>query len=416
MPAVLRLSWLLKMHMLRSRLRCRKKKYIYFFFPTPKSKTRTNDKTSLQAMECPICFEIFAVPVQLNCGHVFCWDCILKQENCALCRSTIRTRRKLHSSSCVLELLGSTELQVSCPHCPWTGCWADLETHKHIELSCSFCVRRGHPAKHDPRQCSSLVAARVDQCVDDRKLVKNLLHTDIDWEKALVWCSVPVLEIMSQYGFEYSHPHKLATALVRAFDRWISDCQMCPLNLCIPFDRSRLFCASLNQMYPIFFKKRLPYTSRRVEKWAIRIFAKHYLSKSALGECMTLLDLHHPPTWKKTLCAPYELAGYEFIHLSEEFRWLVLAYLDQDYVVEQLCCEICDRFSTCGYACCRQLHFMCPKCYIPNSKSCYECGWPMRAVQHHRVRLTDNNKQWLCFLKDWVDEVFAKRHIMYYGS
>jgi SNF2 family DNA or RNA helicase len=44
---------------------------------------------------CPICQDVFEMPLQTNCKHIFCRDCILpwvdgKSSQCPICRTTVR--------------------------------------------------------------------------------------------------------------------------------------------------------------------------------------------------------------------------------------------------------------------------------------------------------------------------------------
>ena len=82
---------------------------------------------SLEGLKCPICLELVSDPVQTNCGHLFCGECIKDTEKCPIDREDFTTiqdhfnRRRLRS------------FKVKCPNsergCKWQGDLGDVEGH-----------------------------------------------------------------------------------------------------------------------------------------------------------------------------------------------------------------------------------------------------------------------------------------------
>ena len=44
------------------------------------------EKRNLEALECPVCFEIVLQPAQTSCGHLFCKMCVEGVTVCPVCR------------------------------------------------------------------------------------------------------------------------------------------------------------------------------------------------------------------------------------------------------------------------------------------------------------------------------------------
>ncbi len=102
----------------------------------------------LKRHECPICLFVMRHPVQTECGHLFCRDClepVLKRRHpiCPLDKEEITQEGTFPDTFCSREIL---KLQVSCnfQNCPWIGALKDLEVYiiicckKHCKLEHVF--------------------------------------------------------------------------------------------------------------------------------------------------------------------------------------------------------------------------------------------------------------------------------------
>ena len=90
----------------------------------------------LKRYVCPICLFAMRNPVQTECGHLFCHDClelVLKGHHpiCPLDKEEIRQEGTFPDNACRCEIL---ELQVNCnfQNCPWVGTLRDLEVSRLI--------------------------------------------------------------------------------------------------------------------------------------------------------------------------------------------------------------------------------------------------------------------------------------------
>ena len=70
------------------------------------------NKIILRLLECAVCLEKFNQPICLDCGHVFCLECIISIQNnakelklknpiCPLCRKSFKSRRKHFWKTCI---------------------------------------------------------------------------------------------------------------------------------------------------------------------------------------------------------------------------------------------------------------------------------------------------------------------------
>ncbi len=85
----------------------------------------------LKRHECPICLFAMCHPVQTECGHLFCRDClepVLKRRHpiCPLDKEEITQEGTFPDNACRREIL---KLQVYCnfQNCKWIGALKDLE-------------------------------------------------------------------------------------------------------------------------------------------------------------------------------------------------------------------------------------------------------------------------------------------------
>ena len=99
-------------------------------------------KKNLDALQCPVCFEIVLEPVQTSCGHLFCKKCVRGVTKCPVCREQFTSvpdhfnKRRVRS------------LRVKCPFtangCKWVGDLGDVGDHVAVRCefqanSCQYC-------------------------------------------------------------------------------------------------------------------------------------------------------------------------------------------------------------------------------------------------------------------------------------
>lgn len=77
--------------------------------------------------KCPVCFELLDVPLQLNCGHRICDQCIDLLNKCPLCNATITA--KFTDIAFGRKITG---IDIKCPQCIDVVSISQL--HKHIAI------------------------------------------------------------------------------------------------------------------------------------------------------------------------------------------------------------------------------------------------------------------------------------------
>ena len=91
-------------------------------------------KKALEALQCPVCFEIVLEPVQTSCGHLFCKKCIEGVATCPVCREQFTSMPDHFNNRRVRSL------RVKCPctanGCKWVGDIGDVGDHE--ALRCEF--------------------------------------------------------------------------------------------------------------------------------------------------------------------------------------------------------------------------------------------------------------------------------------
>ena len=91
-------------------------------------------KKTLEALQCPVCFEIVMEPVQSNCGHLFCKKCIQSVATCPVCRKQFTSVPDYFNNRRVRSL------RVKCPFtangCKWVGDLGNVNDHEAVQ--CEF--------------------------------------------------------------------------------------------------------------------------------------------------------------------------------------------------------------------------------------------------------------------------------------
>ena len=91
-------------------------------------------KKNLEALQCPVCFEIVLEPVQTSCGHLFCAKCVRGVTKCPVCREQFTSVPDHFNNRRVRSL------RVKCPftanRCKWVGDLGDVGDH--VAARCKF--------------------------------------------------------------------------------------------------------------------------------------------------------------------------------------------------------------------------------------------------------------------------------------
>ena len=100
------------------------------------------ERRNLEALECPVCFEIVLEPVQTSCGHLFCKRCVREVTRCPTCREEFASMPDHFNNRRVRSL------RVKCPFtangCKWVGDLGDVGDHEAIRCEfqpklCPYC-------------------------------------------------------------------------------------------------------------------------------------------------------------------------------------------------------------------------------------------------------------------------------------
>ena len=86
---------------------------------------------------CFICKKVFNNPVLIDCGHTFCYSCIIKKlkENGGFCPKCYFKNNSYKLSRDLLAYNLVMELEVSCNNvgkCPWIGHLSELVAHQNL--------------------------------------------------------------------------------------------------------------------------------------------------------------------------------------------------------------------------------------------------------------------------------------------
>ena len=97
---------------------------------------------NLEALQCPVCFEIVLEPVQTSCGHLFCKRCVEGVATCPVCREQFTSMPDHFNNRRVRSL------RVKCPctanGCKWVGDLGDVGDHEAARCEfqpkpCPYC-------------------------------------------------------------------------------------------------------------------------------------------------------------------------------------------------------------------------------------------------------------------------------------
>ena len=100
------------------------------------------ERRNLEALQCPVCFEIVSEPVQTSCGHLFCKRCVRGVTRCPACREQFTSVPDHFNNR------RARSLRVKCPFtangCKWVGDLGDVGDHeavrcKFLPKSCPYC-------------------------------------------------------------------------------------------------------------------------------------------------------------------------------------------------------------------------------------------------------------------------------------
>ena len=99
-------------------------------------------KKNLEALQCPVCFEIVLEPIQTSCGHLFCKKCVQRVGRCFVCRKQFTSMPDHFNKRRVRSL------KVECPctanGCKWVGDLGDVGDHEAARCEfqpkpCPYC-------------------------------------------------------------------------------------------------------------------------------------------------------------------------------------------------------------------------------------------------------------------------------------
>ena len=87
-------------------------------------------KKNLEALQCPVCFQIVLEPVQTHCGHLFCEKCVRGVTRCPACHKQFTSLPDHFHNRRVRSL------RVKCPFtangCKWVGNLGDVGDHEAV--------------------------------------------------------------------------------------------------------------------------------------------------------------------------------------------------------------------------------------------------------------------------------------------
>lgn len=128
-----------------------------------------------ESLVCTICAAPFVNPVELECEHIFCEDCVYEHLSCGIQSSSScpKCRRSIDTIKPVPRLLNQLldELEVECPN-KKSGCLLPLSrytVHDHVNRYCAY----------EELQCPKTNCGGTTQ---RRHIDKGCLHTHVECE------------------------------------------------------------------------------------------------------------------------------------------------------------------------------------------------------------------------------------------
>ena len=99
-------------------------------------------KKNLEALQCPVCFEIVLEPVQTSCGHLFCKKCVEGIATCPVCRLWFTSMPDHFNNRRTRSL--SVKCSFTASGCKWVGDLGDVGDHEAAQCEfqpkqCPFC-------------------------------------------------------------------------------------------------------------------------------------------------------------------------------------------------------------------------------------------------------------------------------------
>ena len=85
-------------------------------------------KKNLEALQCPVCFEIVLEPVQTSCGHLFCKRCVEGVTRCPVCRKQFTSVPDNFNNRRVRSL--RVKCSFTANGCKWMGDLGDVGDHE----------------------------------------------------------------------------------------------------------------------------------------------------------------------------------------------------------------------------------------------------------------------------------------------
>lgn len=129
--------------------------------------------------KCPICFDIYKNPLQIQCGHRICDECIKKVTECPLCKNDIQTY--YDDKAFLREIKG---IDVMCPNCDLCLSVIDLQEHvsecegveEICKYGCTYDLNRGNIKDHYKNHKKE----NKDKCPICNNSVDNEINSDMD--------------------------------------------------------------------------------------------------------------------------------------------------------------------------------------------------------------------------------------------
>lgn len=170
---------------------------------------------------CPICCEVFAIPVELNCGHYFCKTCLEKlwkrkgTRECPVCRKESVVQKppiNLALKIAVESFQGQRTPQNTAKLCILHNEELKLFCKNDEELICEVCqmskqhkIHKCSPVKESVLEKKTEVSAKLDSF---HKHLKMLNKTKEDWEDTKLHIKTQADQTEKQIKEEFEKLHQ----------------------------------------------------------------------------------------------------------------------------------------------------------------------------------------------------------------